>query len=671
MSRHKFAGLALLSAMATIVPTLTAHAQNEYQKLSAITLTTGSHYSANAHAVAVNLGVGKPDVVDVPPSPYYGAGGPNAPTGKYGSMSPAQYLANEQRGNLDDLISGVLSNTPGVDANNDLRVYYGWITITNGYNHQNSDGSIGYDPTDCPSDYSTCMNMFMAESGHALNLLLESPYGAACPGGPGTSGTCGNSAGTNPTYATLVYGTGTGTNNLVKYGLVYAINQAASYLYSKNTLSGGTLPSTAGLYGDDGSPNRDLTDANAFAFSWLLVSGANVAQYPTNPTVYISALSPPVSNYNTLAQWFVSNAFGTNGIYTGRTLIDSNAGVLFEGDGHSGWVYDTSYAGVGLRELSYLVPNMPTYITNTTLPSTINGLPNAASPLNVSSFMLNALNFLAGRFFVPGADPQNPSSTVVDIDSTGNSRTGPMPGPGTITSPPTTTGPGAESGKATDFDLSASMVAMLYLGANYTGPTGAQRTDGIDKIVSLNLKSSIPGGLTVAHPPTLVYGEPPALINDTGNTNTLNYTIHVNQPFPTVYLYWTNAADWLPWEANAPRPSGYDWRQYMNPVAAQFTCCGGTDFSYLPDNQFWVGYHGTFPPGMSAKKINGNYYNSYTTTTSIDTLGQAVALTSFGGTPTSTAGSPYTVTITPIYGIYPSGTQMRGTPLTVTFTVIP
>jgi hypothetical protein len=269
------------------------------------------------------------------------------------------------------------------------------------------------------------MRFFMAESGYAMGILLQSPYASA----------------TVPDGSGLTYGQEV-TNLLPK------IKLAVDYMMSLATQN-----THDSLYGDLEAPNRELSDANAFMWSWYLLQ---------NYAPAASSLAGYASEFN----WWLNNIYVQNYYFPYRASVNTSLGVYYEGDSMNGYDYDSSYAGVGVNQAMRMGYYFPTYLQ--------------AVGVNVTTFLKLSGRFVQQRIFYP-TDPTGVNTTPF-VDDTDDTRTGPIPDP--------------ETGKSADFDMLSAQSAMLWYTALYNRPEGV-----------LSVSSTGSYSLLVSRPP-VIFNDP-------------------------------------------------------------------------------------------------------------------------------------------------------------------
>lgn len=350
-----------------------------------------------------------------------GDNSPTSPTTIY-----PDFIAENQRGAFIPMVAAIL-------VGNDADVYKGWRALAVTYGEQNTDGSFGVSPpSQCTG--SQCMRFFMAESNHALAVLMTSPYvSITVPDGSGL------------TYAQEV-------NNLLP-----KLKLALDYMMSLATQN-----TQDSLYGDFGSPNRAMSDGNAFAFSYYMLLN------------YAPAASS-LASYESEAQWWINCVFVQSAFYTYRPLANTTTGVFYEGNGDNGFGYDSNYAAVATDQAMRQGYYFPAQLS--------------AANVSASNFMMLAGRWMQQRIYYP-IDPLG-LDTVPFVDDTDDTRTGP-------------TGY-AEAGKSEDFAVLDAQMAMLFYTALYNRPEGVLSVSG-------DGGSSEPGayGLIVNRPP-VIFNDPTTL----------------------------------------------------------------------------------------------------------------------------------------------------------------
>jgi hypothetical protein len=403
---------ALLAATGTLAAqTYTPPAVPEYTLLENLIASNSS-----ARTIAANLAASA--TID-----SYGNVGQNEPT--YPTTYYPDFNAAEQRGAILPLVAAVL-----VGDSTNVAKNFKAITVVY-QSHQVAQGNplagAFAESTTGGGNFtnSGAMDTFLAESNHAMHVLLQSPYASA----------------TDPNSG-LTYGAEINA-------LAPQIYYAEQYMYINN-YNHGVTGDNALLNDDNGSPNRSMQDTDAYSLTLLLLQDDLGYAIP-------SGAVPQYSDIETQAQWWLSQIFVDNTLHHNRPLVDIQGGEFFEGGNYAGMTYDTSYQAVALAFADYYIYNIP------------GDFSTGSSGITASSFLKQAADFLNAR--IVGASNGTPL-----LDSTCNTRTGHIAG---YQDPTSTTGPGAEDetwisfptsaggGKSTDVDPGHLQFDALFYAAAY------------------------------------------------------------------------------------------------------------------------------------------------------------------------------------------------------------
>jgi len=197
-----------------------------------------------------------------------------------------------------------------------------------------------------------------------------------------------------------------------------------------------------------------------------------------------------LATYDAEAQWWINDIFvkSNSTAFPFRAMADPKNGVFWEGNRFNGYVYDSSYAAVGLAHMMAQAYYFPEHFRK--------------AGIDPMSFMKLSGRFLLAR--ISSHDPVTGKSGII-VDATNDTRTGPIQNP--------------EQGKAADFDITEARVAMLFYTALFHRPEGV-------RVINTQAR------------PFLVFGRPPVIFND---EDTL--TLHVKRgvPMESYTVYTTNS----------------------------------------------------------------------------------------------------------------------------------